>query len=395
MVWQEQTDGVLLGAFLRTQDTLFLDELVRRHGKMVLGVCRRVAGSACAEDAAQIVFISMLRRAESLSTRAHIGGWLYRAAWNVASRARRDAAARRANEIQAARQRPQPVASEFADNTAAELHRALNLLPDAYRDAIILHHLEGNTIEQVSRILEAPVGTIAARLSRGRQMLRAQMEANGIVVSSATLAVILSDESPEAGCLLYVDWHTRSMAFSTVGYPAVAGSMWASSGVPAFGNPARTAMPVPGNPGAGTLPGLPPAGSAAGLPALGAAVGSGCAAAGAYYALRGSTLSAAGFMGGLKAACIAGMFMIGVPVVALGAVGAIGAVASGLFPATPDSGSGIERPVDSASEFDSAPDYSDVNGVPEPSTLLLIGPLASALLLRRRSRGGPLAADAR
>ena len=413
MVWQEQTDGVLLGAFLRTQDAFFLDELVRRHGKMVLGVCRRVAGSACAEDAAQIVFISMLRRAESLSTRTNIGGWLYRAAWNVASRARRDAAARRANEIQAARQRPQPVASEFADDTAAELHRALNLLPDVYRDAIILHHLEGHTIEQVSRILEAPVGTVAARLSRGRQMLRAQMEANGIVVSSTTVAAILSEELPE--CALYVDWSARSMAMATLGCPVVTGTAMVAPGASAMWvSPPATRVPVPGLDSKDLPFWLKTDG-------IGDDVASGFGADAGGYALPPTgtpLLTTAAVMAkhGVPAAVLPA-FAAGLAKLGLGLAGLLigGLAMQGgklLIDVAIPVGSHHSYSLNSSSSSSSAGSASSsssssgttesgrdwnsaVNGVPEPSTLLLIGPLASALLLRRRSRGGPLAADAK
>ena len=105
-----------------------------------------------------------------------------------------------------------------------------------------------------------------------------------------------------------------------------------------------------------------------------------------------------GFVSGLKAVWIAGLLMVSVPIAASASYAALSAVGAAMQLSMP-SGSQVspssERPVESAREPDYSPDYSNVGGVPEPSTLLLIGPLASALLLRRRSRGGPLAADAR
>ena len=72
------TDGQLLGQFIATQDQAAFEALVRRHGKMVFSVCRRLLGNAHdAEDAFQATFLVLVRKAASISPREAVGDWLY------------------------------------------------------------------------------------------------------------------------------------------------------------------------------------------------------------------------------------------------------------------------------------------------------------------------------
>ena len=82
------TDRELLERFVTCREHAAFSELVRRHGPMVLGVCRRVPGDAhAAEDAFQAVFLVLVRRARAVNWRESLGGWLHGAARRVALRA--------------------------------------------------------------------------------------------------------------------------------------------------------------------------------------------------------------------------------------------------------------------------------------------------------------------
>jgi len=92
-------DAELLGRFVERRDETALAVLVKRHGPMVWGVCRRLLGHHDAEDAFQATFIVLVRKAASVKPREMVGNWLYGVARQAALQAR-SAARRRAREIQ-------------------------------------------------------------------------------------------------------------------------------------------------------------------------------------------------------------------------------------------------------------------------------------------------------
>src|SRR5215831_9017570 len=93
-------DGEMLGRFIERHDETALAALVGRHGPMVWGVCRRLLSHHDAEDAFQVTFIVLVRKAASIRSREMVGSWLYGVAYQTALNARRTAARRRAREVQ-------------------------------------------------------------------------------------------------------------------------------------------------------------------------------------------------------------------------------------------------------------------------------------------------------
>ena len=95
----ECPDAELLERFIARHDERAVEQLVRRHGPMVLGVCRRVLrNESDAEDAFQATFVVFVLKAASIQPRAKVGNWLYGVAHKTALKARAMNQTRRVKE---------------------------------------------------------------------------------------------------------------------------------------------------------------------------------------------------------------------------------------------------------------------------------------------------------
>jgi RNA polymerase sigma factor (sigma-70 family) len=194
------TDAELLGRYARTRDEAAFEALVRRHGPMVLGVCRRVlANDADAEDAFQATFLVLVRKAGSVRPRRLVGNWLYGVAHSTALKARAMNGRRRRKEREAG-SRPR---RERPPEAWAELQRlldeALARLPDKYRIPVVLCELEGRAIKEAARQLGWPQGTVASRLARARGLLAKQLARDGLALPGAALGAAFAQAAGPPG----------------------------------------------------------------------------------------------------------------------------------------------------------------------------------------------------
>ena len=213
----EQTgaaDADLLARFVASADGGAFAELVRRHGALVLGVCRRVtAHRQDAEDAFQATFLVLAQKAASLQNAALLGNWLYGVAYRVARRARRAAARRRAREIAVA-ELPEPLAlpAPPPSELTPILDEELAALPAHYRDAIILCDLRSASRAEAAAALGVPEGTLSSRLANGRKKLAARLTKRGVALSAAALPLALADA--QGGAIVPAELTTRACALA-------------------------------------------------------------------------------------------------------------------------------------------------------------------------------------
>jgi RNA polymerase sigma factor (sigma-70 family) len=194
------TDGQLLEDYLRHRDEAALAALVRRHGPMVWGVCRRVLRNHHdAEDAFQATFLVFVRKAASIADRELLANWLYGVAHQTARKARATAARRKDRERQVT-EMPEPVVAEqdLWQDLQPLLDQALSRLPDRYRSVIVLCDLEGKTRKETARQLGVPEGTVAGWLARARALLAKRLARHGLTVTGGALAAVLSQSASSA-----------------------------------------------------------------------------------------------------------------------------------------------------------------------------------------------------
>jgi RNA polymerase sigma factor (sigma-70 family) len=194
------TGSNLLERFLRQRDEVAFEALVRRHGPMVLGVCRRVLrNEADAEDAFQATFLVLVRKAASVRPRGMVGNWLYGVARNTALKARDMIRRRQAREREAGAMSRPAATGDVGRHLQTLLDEELPALPDKYRAPVVLCDLEGKTVKEAARQLGWPQGTLATRLRRGRALLAKRLVRHGLTYSGAGVAAALAGGAAAAG----------------------------------------------------------------------------------------------------------------------------------------------------------------------------------------------------
>jgi RNA polymerase sigma factor (sigma-70 family) len=224
------TDGQLLERYVRSRDDAAFAALVRRHGPMVWGVCRRFLRShQDAEDAFQATFLVLVRKAASVVS---VANWLYGVAHQTALKARAIAAKRRSREKQVtAMPEPEVLQHELWDDLQPLLDQELSRLPDKYRAAIIVCDLEGKTRTEAARQLHLAEGTVASRLARARAMLAKRLARHGRAVSGGALAAGLSQQVTSASVPLAVTFSTIKAARIFAAGQAAAGGVLSARAV--------------------------------------------------------------------------------------------------------------------------------------------------------------------
>lgn len=175
-------------------DRAAMDDLVRRHGPLVLAACRRQLAGADADDAAQAVFLVLWRRAARAAAPG-LPGWLVVTAQRVCATARRAARRRRQAERAAALA---DVSADLPNEARTLLDQALSVLPAMEREAVVRRHLLGEDPVAIASVLGCPAGTVHARTSRGLEHLRAWFARRGIPCSAAGLAALCAEECAAA-----------------------------------------------------------------------------------------------------------------------------------------------------------------------------------------------------
>ncbi len=195
-------DGQLLGRFAAQsgpESELAFEAIVRRHGPMVLGVCRRILGDEhAAEDAFQATFMVLAMKSRAIRKLDSLGPWLHGVAVRIARRAR---ALRRRNQ---AGQFPSQGMTNLAAHESATvdlrgvLDEELSRLPDKYRVPLVLCYLEGQTQEQAARMLGWTKGTVSGRLARAKDILRHRLTRRGLAPSVGLITAALTPEAAPA-----------------------------------------------------------------------------------------------------------------------------------------------------------------------------------------------------
>jgi RNA polymerase sigma-70 factor (ECF subfamily) len=226
------TDGELMEQYVARRDEAAFEALVRRHGPMVLRVCRRILrNQADAEDAFQATFLVFVRKAASIRSRGTVSNWLYGVAHNTALKAKAMNSKRRQKEQEAGTVPKHEARAEVRQEVQALLDAELSKLPDKYRIPIVLCDLGGRTINEAARHLGWPPGTVATRLTRGRAQLARRLTKHGPTLSWGVIAAVVAQGGASAQGTTAVCVPPSLVASTVQAATAVAAGQAAAAGV--------------------------------------------------------------------------------------------------------------------------------------------------------------------
>jgi len=153
------------------------------YGRLVAQVFGLIGDLAEAEDAVQEAFARVLASPRSFVAADDSERWLRVVALNVArTRYRRRWLFDRL--VRAGRIEPAPAAVPGLSADRVALLAALRRLAPPTREAVVLHYLADLPVGEVAATLDVPVGTVKARLARGRIALaRFLTDADPVVLS--------------------------------------------------------------------------------------------------------------------------------------------------------------------------------------------------------------------
>jgi RNA polymerase sigma-70 factor (ECF subfamily) len=177
------SDAQLIARVLVQDDRHAFGELVRRHQSAVRASLRKLTGGnhALADDLAQETFLLAYRNLKSFRQEAKFSTWLYRIAYNAFL-----------GDLRKTKELPLPDDENIddaamPDDTAVpvaraaalsiDLQRAMAVLTDAERAAIVQCYHNDLSHEEAAFVLGCPVGTVKTHILRAKQKLKARLGA--------------------------------------------------------------------------------------------------------------------------------------------------------------------------------------------------------------------------
>ena len=211
-----------------TGDREAFGKIVERYQALVCSITYGATGSlTLSEDLAQETFLTAWRKLEGLTDAKKLRAWLCGIARNLTlysmRRGQREPV-RDAAPIETIQEpaslEPSPAAQAVSHEEEAILWRALERIPESYREPLILFYREHRSIERVARELELSEDAVKQRLSRGRAMLTEQVAA----FVEDTLERTTPGQAFTLGVLATLPGLALSAKAATVGAAAAKGS---------------------------------------------------------------------------------------------------------------------------------------------------------------------------
>ncbi|MCL2640703.1 MAG: sigma-70 family RNA polymerase sigma factor, partial [Phycisphaerales bacterium] len=191
-------DWELLHKFTREKDQGVFKELVERHIDMVHGVARRMLGASRshADDAVQAVFLLLSQRADRISPKGSLAGWLFRATRYCCANIKKSEDRRQRHERESVMEPKEDATTN--EELAAVLDEALGRLSEKERQAILVRYMKRKSVAETSEVLGVSVRAVEKRLRLGIEKIRHVFARKGFVVPTAAVGAVMMVEGAKA-----------------------------------------------------------------------------------------------------------------------------------------------------------------------------------------------------
>ena len=179
------TDEELIGRFQNGDEQAYIELVNRYRDRLMSFVYRFVNDEVVAEDIVQDTLVKLYTHKDYYRNIAKFSTWLYTIAGNLAKTELRKKKRRKVTnlsemgrddweyDIPSDEDTAKIVHGQFAGE---QIHKAIQSLPDHFREVIILRDIQELSYEEVSNIVEVPLGTVKSRINRARLQLQEMLK---------------------------------------------------------------------------------------------------------------------------------------------------------------------------------------------------------------------------
>ena len=173
-------DEQKLVSLIQAGDESAFAEIVRIYKDRIVNYLFQLTGDyQKAVDLSQETFLRVFFKADKYKPIAPFSSWIYAIASNLAKtdlKKRRRISLVPLDDVRYGLDASTPSGDSQDSGLIRNLRQALDGLSPRYRIPVILKDVEGYSQEEIAAIIKRPVGTVKARISRGRAMLRKRLE---------------------------------------------------------------------------------------------------------------------------------------------------------------------------------------------------------------------------
>jgi len=168
------------------------EELVRRYQPGLFKmIYQMIKNREETEDLVQETFIKAFKSLESYNNKYAFSTWLYKIAYNHSIDAIRKKKLRVFSIDRPIKVKDGDVMPQICDDSSSPerelmyrekkkiIHNYISLLPERYRRVIVLRHQEEYSYEEISKMLNIPIGTVKARIFRAREIIKKRLKEDG------------------------------------------------------------------------------------------------------------------------------------------------------------------------------------------------------------------------